>query len=178
MARNSINERYFDWLCDLVCEDPYSDHSSFRKLLAHLHHKIFRYSILQDKDRAEDGIYLRYRFECDVYDSEPVLDDRPCSVLEMMIALAIRCEEDYMDDPLMGDRTAQWFWGMITNMGLGSMTDIRFDDDYVDDVVERFLDREYESDGRGGLFRIRNCECDVRDLEIWHQLCRYLGGIT
>ena len=38
------------------------------------------------------------------------LDNKTCSVLEMMIALAIRCEEHIMDDPDVGNRTGQWFW--------------------------------------------------------------------
>jgi hypothetical protein len=96
----------------------------------------------------------------------------------MIIALAIRCEETYMDDASIGDRTGQWFWGMIRNLGLGSMVDSRFDKLYVEEVVRRFLDREYEADGTGGLFTIKNCDADLRDVEIWYQLCWYLDTIT
>jgi hypothetical protein len=102
----------------------------------------------------------------------------PCSVFEMMIALAIRCEENIMDDPSKGDRTGQWFWGMITNLGLGSMMDHRFNKIFVDDTIKRFLDRDYEPDGKGGLFRIRNTNKDLRTVEIWYQLCWYLDTIT
>lgn len=83
-----------------------------------------------------------------------------------------------MDDPDVGDRTGQWFWGMIKNLGLGSMTDARFDEEYVESVIERFLNREYEPDGRGGLFRIRNCTEDLRNVEIWYQMCWYLDTIV
>ena len=37
--------------------------------------------------------------------------------------------------------------------------------------------REYAPDGRGGLFTIRNCEEDLRKVEIWYQLCWYLDTI-
>ena len=94
----------------------------------------------------------------------------------MMLALAIRCEETIMDDPKVGNRTKQWFWGMVTNLGLGSMTDDRFDRRFVDDVVERFLDRRYEPDGTGGLFTVRNCRYDLRKVEIWYQVCWYLDS--
>jgi hypothetical protein len=94
----------------------------------------------------------------------------------MMVALASECEET-MDDPNVGDRTGQWFWGMIVNLGLGSMADYNFDYDYVDGVIQRFLNREYEPNGRGGLFTIRNCTEDLRTVEIWSQLCWYLGTI-
>jgi hypothetical protein len=100
--------------------------------------------------------------------------DGPCSVLEMMIALAVRCEEHIMDDPNIGNRTGQWFWGMIVNLGLGAVTDERYDARLVDERIGRFLNRDYEPNGRGGLFTVRNCKYDLRDVEIWYQLCWYL----
>ena len=113
------------------------------------------------------------------YDDE-VLDilDGPCSVLEMMIALAIRCEENIMDDPNIGDRTSQWFWGMVVNLGLGSMVDCRFDKQFVDETIRIFLNRKYAPNGNGGLFTIRDCDKDLRKVEIWHQLCWYLDKIV
>lgn len=173
--RDSINNEYFTWLTSLVCKNRYSNNVSFKRLLSYLHDTEFRYLLELDENRAEDGIDLRYRFstESDLEDVDLYLDG-PCSVLEMMIALSIRCEDTITDDGDIGNRTKQWFWGMITNLGLGSMSDDRFDELYVRDTVERFLNREYEPDGNGGLFTIRNCEYDLRDVEIWYQLCWYL----
>ena len=82
-----------------------------------------------------------------------------------------------MDDTRVGDRTGQWFWGMITNLGLGSMTDDDYSRDYVDSVIDRFLRNDYESNGKGGLFTIRNCEYDLRSVSIWCQLCWYLDSL-
>lgn len=133
----------------------------------------------RDENRAEDGIALRRRFACFLgYDDLSDYLDGPCSILEMMAALAIRCEENIMDDTSFGDRTGQWFWGMISSLRLGAMDDDHFNKAYVRAVVERFLDRNYEPNGRGGLFTIRNCDYDLRDAEIWHQLCWYLDSIT
>ena len=114
-----INE-YFEWLFSLVCGEEYSKQFSYRKLLTRLHDTEFRYSIPRDRNRADDGIDLRSRFTWTKYRNYELLCflDGPCSVLEMMIALAIRCEENIMDDPNIGDRTAQWFWGMVVNLGL------------------------------------------------------------
>lgn len=178
MTRNAINREYFEWLYGMVCENKRGP-SSFRDLLAHLHTIEFRYIIPKDENRAEDGIGLRWRFTLEYgYDDVPACLNGPCSVFEMLVALAIRCEENIMDDAIMGDRTAQWFWNMIINLGLGSMTDSRYDRQYVDEVIERFLNREYDRDGKGGLFRIRDCRRDVRRVEIWYQLCWYLDSIT
>lgn len=177
MIRDRINNEYFEWLIDLVCGSRFARQNSFRKLLTRLHSTIFSYSIPNDENRASDGVSLRYRFVLfhDYYqDSDLGYLDRPCSVLEMITALAIRCEEQYMDDPTVGDRTRQWFWGMIVNLGLGDMCDERYDEQYIDTIIDRFLNREYEPDGRGGLFTIPNCEYDLRAVEIWYQLNWYL----
>ena len=118
------------------------------------------------------------RFELEFEEREgislPCKITGPCSVLEMMIALAIRCEETIMDNPLYGDRTAQWFWRMMSNLGLGLMTDDIYDRDLVKQKIDRFLNREYDPDGKGGLFYIRGCAEDLRNVEIWAQLCWYL----
>lgn len=179
--QEEITNEYFSWLYNIVCEGRYSNPISFRKLLVHLHDTEFRYLIPMDKNRADDGIDLRYRFAISErpYDSvDKVLDilDAPCSVLEMMVALSIKCEE-WMDDPLMGDRTGQWFWRMIVSLGLGPMLDNRFDARLVDSTINRFLEREYEPNGKGGLFTIRHCADDLREAEIWHQMCWYIDSI-
>lgn len=164
MRRND----YFEWLCDIVCGDLYSKRVSFRELLRYLFDTDFVYSIQRDKNRAEDGLSLRDKFGADY--------EGPCNILEMMVALSIKCE-NIMDDPQIGNRTGQWFWGMIVNLGLGSMIDERFDYEFVNDTITRFLDREYAPNGRGGLFTIEDCEDDLRDVEIWIQLCWYLDSI-
>lgn len=179
MIHNVIENEYFDWLYAKACGNRYSEQVSYKKLLMYLNGKTFRYRILKDRNRAEDGIFLRQRFayDCDTIEDADLYLTDPCSVLEMMLALAIRCEETIMDDFERGDRTTQWFWGMVTNLGLGSMTDDQFDKKLVDDIIERFLDRDYSPDGKGGLFHIRNCDADLRDVEIWTQLLWYLDSI-
>jgi hypothetical protein len=174
-----INDEYFEWLCGLIDSKRFSSRISYRKLLMHLHNIEFTWSIPHDDNRADDGVQLRRRYGLiNDDDTLPNYILGPCSVLEMMVALALRCEEWIMDDAQMGDRTGQWFWGMIHNLGLSPMTDSKFDRDFVDDVVARLLNREYEPDGRGGLFTVRNCEYDLRTVEIWRQLSWYLGSIT
>lgn len=177
MTRERIENEYFEWLFDLVCEKTHTV-VSYRKLISRLHSIPFRYSIHRDANRASDGVDLRRRFALE-YDCVEAIDclDYPCSVLEMIAALAIKCEESIMDDPAYGDRTRQWFWKMINNLGLGHMNDRFYDRYIVDEVIDRFLDREYEPDGQGGLFTIKNCGRDLRDVEIYYQLCWYLDTI-
>lgn len=178
MRSRSIPNEYFGWLCELIGADDQPGHLTYDRLLARLHDTTFRYSIPRDRNCAAWGVNLRYRFAINHGYGEEGEIDGPCSVLEMMVALATRCEENIMDNPAYGDRTGQWFWDMIVNLGLGSMTDNHFDSEYVDDVLDRFLDRRYAPNGRGGLFTIRSCEFDLRKVEIWYQLCWYLDTIT
>ena len=181
MTQKEICTEYHEWMCQLVCGERYSRNLSYRKLLRHLHGTDFTYIIDMDGNRAEDGIDLRYRFGYEYGYGDPIiaayLDTRPCSILEMMVALAIRCEEHIMEDADVGDRTGQWFWNMIVSLGLGPMTDVRFDISYVEKVIERFLNREYEPNGKGGLFTVEDCKRDLRGVEIWYQMCMYLDTI-
>lgn len=170
-----IRQNYFEWLYDVVA----SQGVSYRKLIEYLHQVPFKWDNPYDQNRAEDGISLRWRYTCFNYlGSVPPCLDAPCSMLEMMVALAIRCEETIKDDPVMGDRTKQWFWEMVVSLGLGGMNDIRFDPHVVDDVLERFFNRDYEPNGRGGLFMVRDSVIDMRTVEIWYQLRYYLNTCT
>lgn len=179
MRKDEILNEYFEWLYRLVCGDRYSNTISYKKLLAYLHRTEFTYLLSKDKNRAADGVDLRYRFSKERYHGHvPSCLDGPCSILEMMVALAIRCEETIMDDPKIGDRTSQWFWGMVTNMGLGYMSDNRFDEHVAKEIIDRFLNRDYSQNGRGGLFTVRNCEYDLTNIEIWTQMLWFLDSIS
>lgn len=181
MRINELHDLYLDWMYSLVCDDKYSRGLSYRKLFHHLYETDFTYDLPLDGNRAEDGIDLRYSFGIDQDIEQSAiasyLDDRPCSVLEMMIALSIRCETHIMDNPDLGDRTGQWFWEMIVNLKLNHMSDRNYDEDYVDDVIFTLLNREYEPNGEGGLFKVDNPLRDMRSVEIWYQMCWYLNDV-
>lgn len=178
MFRDQIINDYFEWLWNFTkCRG----HSQNRKIITLLHNIEFRYSIPMDANREEDGIDLRYRFITEVgipknYQEVYGYLDGPCSVLEMMIALAIRCEESIMDDPDIGDRTSEWFWLMMKNLGLDYMSDRKFDRGIAEEKISIFLDRKYKRNGEGGLFVV-NGRRDLRKVEIWYQMCWYLDTI-
>lgn len=182
MTREAIESEYFRWLYGLVSADYPTEQLSTKKLLTRLHNTEFKCAMLRDENRAKDGVELRWRFAVrmgyrDEYDQLMEILNGPCSVLEMMIALAMRCEET-MDDPDVGDRTGQWFWNMIVSLGLGSMSDARYDEEFVDVAIARLLRREYEPNGEGGLFTIRHCDDDLREVEIWRQMWWYMDSIV
>ena len=125
--------------------------------------------------RFNDGIDLRYKFGNRI-GRDDIMDilNEPCSVLEMILALAIRCEDTIMANAQYGDRTTQWFWNMIKNLGLSYMTDERFDKDTAVRIIYDFMERRYQPNGKGGLFYIPDCREDLTNVEIWTQLLWYL----
>lgn len=175
MAEKNIEREYFEWLYGLVM----NGNRAYRHVLAALNEREFVYLLEMDQNRADDGMDLRYRFGYERgYLAERIseeLDTRPCSVLEMMAGLAARCEEHIMNDPAMGDRTHQWFWVMVCSLGLNMTTDARYDGYAVQQAIDKLLRREYEPDGRGGLFTVENSPYDLRNMEIWYQMMSYLN---
>ena len=56
MTEIELNNEYFEWMCQLVCNERYSRRLSYQKLLRHLHNIDFQYMLPMDGNRAEDGI--------------------------------------------------------------------------------------------------------------------------
>ena len=105
------------------------------------------------------------------------MKDIKCSVLEVMYGLALRGEDTIMADEDYGDRASMWFWIMVKSLGLYDMTDDKYDYDFVEHTIARFLERDYEPDGRGGLFTIPNCKRDLRDVDIWMQMSLFFSTL-
>lgn len=171
-----IVKSYFNWMCDLVCNTEQK--RNYSELLYFLASVEFTYSVFMDKNRLQDGLTLRYRFAYDMnMDNDEVhhVLDEPCSVLEMMVALALKCEETLMTSTEYDNRTGVWFWGMIDSLGLNDMTNAFFDIDECELIISRFLDRDYDRTGAGGLFTVKGREQDMRDVEIWMQMNWYIS---
>lgn len=176
---HDLNNEYLDWIFSLI-GNTY-DGKSYVKLLEYLHNCEFICLWEFDDSRAADGIEFRYRFGYENnysrIDISTYLDTRPCSILEMMAALAFRCEESIMSNPKYGDRTSFWFWGMISSLGLLGMDDRNLDKQFVDDVIHTMLHHNYKKNGRGGLFTVHDPRIDMRRLNIWYQLNAYLNEL-
>ena len=177
MINDYITDKYYDWICAVAIKNP-ELRGVYSKVLSSLWSTEFTYTIRLDRNRAVDGVNLRYAFALAAgysdYDIKNTIDSRSCSVLEMMVALACKCETQIMQDKNRGDRTSFWFLEMLSSLGLTPMTDDQFDPDYFAECMYRLLNRTYSQNGRGGLFTVENPRADMRDTEIWYQCMWYL----
>ena len=168
----SIKARYIRWMMDKVGLDP-----CYRPLCLYLTNSVeFEPYVGNDDNRAADGIDLRYKFESETGFYPEWLDDKPCSIFEMMVALAIRCDEDVMYDPELGNRVDLWFWEMFTTLGLEEFEGDELDYYRIDDIFDTFNGRKYDFDGRnGGMFIVENAPEDLRRVELWYQMMWWLN---
>ena len=167
---------YFEWLCDLVrTTRPFFSHL---KLMNILHSTSFKWYVPNDDNRAFEGKNLREKF-CDDMGFEYVHEYYPeeCSMLELMIGLAYRCES-IMADQNGNIQMYEWFEKMLDNVGLSNCTDESFlkewDEHVVKDVLEKIIERKYNSKGEGGLFPLKHAKEDQRKVELWYQMSTYL----
>ena len=169
--KDEMVDDYFCWLVSIISDGR---ENSYSMLLKQLFDTSFVYVLERDANRAHDGLDLRDRYSCE---EDICLDiSSPCSVLEMMIALSIRCETDVMYNPSRGDRTYIWFWEMIENLGLIRMNNNNFNVIRVRNVLNTFMDRQYETDGKGGLFWVPGSR-GMENEEIWYQMNTFLNSI-
>ena len=168
-----LKNEYFLWLLSII-EYRRINTRMYGRLLSYLFNREFTWVVSHDSNRALDAINLRYEFLNDYGDFDPEvttsLDDKPCSVLEVLVKLAIDWEHEITYDFHKGDRSNRWFWVMVDNLGLLEYPDSHFDEDIVDEIVSVWLDRRFEKNGIGSPFPVKSGIRDQRGIEIWLQL--------
>lgn len=173
-------EEYKKWLFNLAVPDQIAQ-KHYTRLLEHLLNTEYYSTNDLDENRIIDGLVLRDRFivriPANEYDEQFVeaLSKNTCSVLEMMVALAARIENQIMKDPNFGDRTHIWFLSMLANLGLEHMYDENWDENIFNNIMFIFLNRLYDNEGHGGnLFIVDNPPADMRSTDIWYQCMWWL----
>jgi hypothetical protein len=161
-------KEYVNWLIEYVTTGARKRHidRAHRAILRDLYSIEFTWILDMDENRAIDGLEMRGRFGID-------LGDWPCSMLEMMVALAIR------EDNIMGYYISEdcgpdtWFWEQMDNSGLSNCHSM----DEVQIVVDRINNREYSERGEGGLFFVPEPRRDLREVDIWYQMQWHLAQL-
>lgn len=166
----NFKDEEFRIMC-LWITDPGNSHSAKRysKVLKYLNNVPFRYTIEMDRNREEDAITMRHDIAEQLNVHE--IEYRDASVLEVMVALAKIIDGDIMYDEDYGDRTFQWFWLMMDNLGLTFYDDNNYSEKHVASIVLNMLDRNFGKNGEGALFPCRG----AAKKEIWVQMNDYLN---
>lgn len=179
-----VVSEYLEFLMDRIL--PYNRYRpgfkqppiTYYNLLQKLYDIPFYPKMDDDEHRYSDGISLRSRYAIVTNlreeEEELLLSYYDCSMLEMMVALALKIEEHIMADPAYGNRTGQWFWYMIRSLGLNFYHDSNYKDEEVYNIIRKYSNGEYEPNGMGGLFYIPQIDEDLRKKSIWYQTMRYL----
>lgn len=173
--------QYFRWLCRQVTQGDYGK-VSYKALLLGLHCTKFTWSkeVPKDRCRAMDALSMRNKFierrHISPEDAAEIGDPYAPSVLEVLVAMCVRVETSIMANDKYGDRTSQWFWIIMSNLGMAHMNDKLFDPDEMDEILDKFMERKYDGDGQnGGAFPLKNPREDLRTTDLWYQFMWYLA---
>lgn len=169
--RSELNA-YFSWLMDLIDFETTGRHYWY--LTMTLYNKEFYWTIDRDSNRAEDGKALRKKFREDIFYTDYDIIEGPCSVLEMLIALAARFDGNGSIDYDDITHISENFWEMISNLGLDMYDDGWYNEDEVDNILTIWLDRDFKYNGDGSIFPLSDPKTDQRNTEIWYQMQSYI----
>ena len=167
-----LDELYLEWLYSQVCvvhrETP---RLTYWNLFRILYKKEFVWLILNDDNRAQDGIDIRHEFRRDQV--IPMDDsgwfDLGCSFLELLFGLSRRLEFETNFD------VRNWFWHFLQVLELDEYNDAcEIPIEEVDHILDTVIWRTYQPNGHGGLFPLNHAHQDQTQVEIWYQLNAYL----
>lgn len=167
-----LDELYFQWLYKQVADPDIQDSSlTYWKVLRVLFTKEFVWRVPNDDNRIQDGKALRLEFLDD--QGIPEVDSNwielGCSFLELMVGLSRRLSFEADGEP------HYWFWDLMENLGLKGYNDRRrLPRRKIDDDLNRVIFRNYEPNGWGGFFPLKNPAQDQRKRELWYQMSDYI----
>lgn len=160
-----LEAEYFNWLCAKVSRGGIE-----HNLMVILYRTEFVWVVAADQHRAMDGVELRQEFLYETNNrSNKTWEELPCSLLEFLIAFAIRAQ--FQTDISV----KEWFWTFMTNLNLDEFRhQTIIDRNQVDEILQTFLFRNYDPRGFGGLFPLPDTRNDQREIELWYQFCEWV----
>lgn len=153
-------DTYYKFLLSLIGDCPDCE------LLRYLFEVDYIWTIHLDENRAQDGIDLRCLYANLNKLTIDIFQDKPCSMLEMLIAFANRIENDFMGSA-EGNNAPRWFYQMLVSLGIAEDMK-RFDKSRVDHALIKFFNHQI------ALFDIPGIE----KLQLWDQLNSWLNNLT
>lgn len=175
---NRCEKLYFHWLTSMTCGD--SEIQEYSLLLMELFDIPFVSKMDMDNNMVENSKNLRENFLYENFAGAKLYNiyggmDFECNILELLTYISLEIENTIMSNNQFGDRTSTWFWLMLDNLGLKKYDNLHFDQGKVDEILEKFVNKEYKKSGKGGLFYLNDHNFDARDLDIWRQAMIFLA---
>lgn len=174
MPAESLDERYLSWLYRQVANvKTRRGARTHWSLFKQMQDTIFVAIVSHDENRCADAKDLRYEFLAETEDEpgDPEWTGSPCTMLELFVVLS-RALSFETDDPVN-----LWFWHLMEELDLEQFNDRKYDkhaQEVISDTMDRVIWRNYEPNGHGGLFPLREPPEDQRKVELWYQLNAYL----
>ena len=166
MTPNQIDYEYFEWLTTQIHNNS---SKTFNDLYERMHNTEFIWWVPNDDNRVQDGMALRYEF-AEARRGKLTLNG--ATFLEVLVALSRR-----VSFTVGGDDARRWAWRLIKHIGLNRMSDplTNGQSQRVAEILEDVIWRNYEKDGQGGFFPLKNNKPgqDLTKLELWDQLQLY-----
>lgn len=167
-----LEESYLIWLYSQVADPEIKNPKlTHWRLIRILFKREFAWIVPNDDNRIQDGKNIRWEFVQDkgYEDVDPNWLELGCSFLELMVGLSRRLEFE------AGGEAHYWFWDLVSNIRLSRCNDSsRMSETQIQGILDKVVWRQYEPDGRGGFFPLREPDRDQRGVELWYQLSAYV----
>ena len=138
MNEEYLVKLYVDWLVELI--DDNEKAGLYEHLIELLFNTDFIWleSVPLDENRAADGLKLRKDYAKLLGENDGnlllnLLQNKPCSMLEMLVAFADRLTY------IVNLKRCDFFWMFIDNLGLNWATKYDFDQDIVTETLNDFM---------------------------------------
>lgn len=183
-----LTQEYYNWLIDgklhvsTIVFKKDEDKEKFMDILHLLFVRDFEVILDMDTSRAKDGCHLRDIFMTEYLKNDMITphsnpwDEVKCSVLELMVALCIKMEEDFYSEYSETHDVCQTLFikmlqslGIMTRGGFQSKT-------VINTIISTFIYRQFQDNGNGSLFNLKDKaeDEDWTHVPIWYQMMAYI----
>ena len=127
----------------------------------------------RDINRIDDCLSLREQFFYEKGVNGSFIEKDPC-ILELLVSLSVRIDNEYLGNP-NDPHPEIMLWEMICNLGLDKFDNSHYNGDKIYKILGVLVGRQYDFNGKGGLFPLKNVCFDQKNVEIVGQMKAYLS---
>lgn len=182
-----MTDKYFNWLVNKVGGSNGMTFALYRLTLQEFRQADCDDGTIWANDiaRCSDALSLREQYINTAAEEKeiPELETLFVSVLEVLIAFALRIENDIMYRP-GEERVTRWFWEFIENLRIDITNSdwTEANEIHVDRTISRFINRCYDINGEcGGIF-VADMDAvypnDYSKMPLWTQMQSYASQMA